>query len=164
MSGYKHILVAADLASDHERILPRAVELARGSGAKVTLLHVVDERDEGGEMRTPVAGLVTEPGSALPAATGAVPKESDVAHHKLERSAYAFLNDLTKGLGLPAVETEVIGSSSIWRAIVEVAKEKGADLIVVGSHRREGLDWIFGGTADRLVRRAPCDVLAVHDK
>ena len=64
---------------------------------------------------------------------------------------------------MPDVDTEVIGSTSIWRAIVEVAIEKGADLIVVGSHSREGLDWFFGSTTDRVVRRAPCDVLAVHD-
>ena len=163
MSGYKHILVAADLAADHGRLLPRAAEIAGKFGAKLTLLHVVDERDEGGDLRTPVAGVVTEPGSALSTQGGVTPEGPDVAHHKLERGAYAFLNDLARGLGLPAVDTEVIGSNSIWRAIVEVAVEKGADLIVVGSHRREGLDWIFGSTTDRLVRRAPCDLLAVRD-
>ena len=162
MSGYSHVLVAADLAADHERVLPRAAEIARAFGSKVTLLHVVDERDEGGELRTPVTGTLTEPGGAL-SKTSAAPREPDVVHRKLERSSYAFLNDLAQGLGVAAVDTEVIGSSSIWRAIVEVATEKGADLIVVGSHPREGLDWIFGSTTDRLVRRAPCDVLAVHD-
>ena len=163
MKGYNHILVAADLAADHEKILPRAAEIARAFGSKMTLLHVVDERDEGGELRTPVGGSITEPGSALPRASGKVPREPDVVHRRLERSGYAFLNDLARGLGLATVDTEVIGSSSIWRAIVEVANEKGADLIVVGSHSREGLDWIFGSTTDRVVRRAPCDVLAVHD-
>ena len=37
MKGYNHILVAADLAADHEKILPRAAEIARAFGSKLTL-------------------------------------------------------------------------------------------------------------------------------
>ncbi|MET1082010.1 MAG: universal stress protein [Burkholderiales bacterium] len=163
MSGYSHILVAANLAADHERILPRAAAIARAFGSKVTLLHVVDLMESGGEVPTPAADVMTEPGSALPKSATGLSANEDLVFRRLERGAYTFLEGLAQGLGLPGVETEVIESSSTWRAIVEVAIEKGADLIVVGSHPREGLNWIFGSTTDRVVRRALCDVLAVHD-
>jgi len=46
--------------------------------------------------------------------------------------------------------------------IVRVAKEKGADLIVLSSHGRTGLGRIlFGSTAEAVVRHASCPVLVV---
>lgn len=161
MSGYSHILVAADLAADHEKIMPRATDLARVFGAKLTLLHVVDEREAGGELQMPIEGGLTEPGSALPkgSASGAI----DYGGHRLERTAQAFLDDLARASGLPDVTTEVVASSAVARSIVRIAAERAVDLIVVGSRTREGLDWLFGSTTDAVVRRAPCDVLVVHD-
>lgn len=162
MQGYRHILIASDFAARQENVLERVEGLARAFGAKVTLLHVVDLPESGGELPTPAAGAITEPGSALPKPAAGLPSDVDPVYRHLERDAYTFLEGLARGLGLPGVETEVIESSSIWRAIVEVAVEKDADLIVVGSLKREGLGWIFGSTTDRVVRRAPCDVLAVR--
>ncbi|MEN6438698.1 MAG: universal stress protein [Syntrophobacter sp.] len=47
--------------------------------------------------------------------------------------------------------------------ILRVAQEKKLDLIVMGSHGLTGLAHVlFGSTADRVVRRAPCSVLAVR--
>jgi nucleotide-binding universal stress UspA family protein len=47
--------------------------------------------------------------------------------------------------------------------IVELAKEKEIDLIVMGSHGLTGVAHVlFGSTADRVVRKAPCSVLAVR--
>lgn len=47
--------------------------------------------------------------------------------------------------------------------ILRLAEEKNFDLIVMGSHGLTGLAHVlFGSTADRVVRRAPCSVLAVR--
>lgn len=47
--------------------------------------------------------------------------------------------------------------------ILRLAEEKAIDLIVMGSHGLTGLAHVlFGSTADRVVRRAPCSVLAVR--
>jgi universal stress protein A len=47
--------------------------------------------------------------------------------------------------------------------ILRTAKEKEVDLIVVGTHGRTGLDHVlFGSTAEKVVRRAPCPVLSVR--
>jgi nucleotide-binding universal stress UspA family protein len=51
------------------------------------------------------------------------------------------------------------------RAIVRLAKEIGADLIVVASHPPSRLERLFGGSmADRIARSAPCPVVVVRPK
>ncbi|HEY3131407.1 MAG TPA: universal stress protein [Acidobacteriota bacterium] len=51
------------------------------------------------------------------------------------------------------------------KVIADFAREKEADLIVVGTHGRKGLDRIFmGSTAENLLRHAPCQVLVVKQK
>jgi nucleotide-binding universal stress UspA family protein len=47
--------------------------------------------------------------------------------------------------------------------IIRTAKEKKADLIVIGTHGRTGIDhMLFGSTAEKVVRKAPCPVLTVR--
>ncbi len=47
--------------------------------------------------------------------------------------------------------------------IIRIAEENNVDLIVMGSHGLSGLAHVlFGSTADRVVRRAPCSVLTVR--
>ena len=49
--------------------------------------------------------------------------------------------------------------------IVRVAQERGADLIVMGTHGRTGLQHVLlGSVAEKVVRLAPCPVLTVRDK
>jgi nucleotide-binding universal stress UspA family protein len=50
-------------------------------------------------------------------------------------------------------------------AIIETAKEQNADLIVVGSHGRTGLDkLLMGSVAERVLVLASCAVLVVRGK
>ena len=47
--------------------------------------------------------------------------------------------------------------------IVAAAREEGADLVVIGTHGRGGVDrLLLGSVADRVIRLAPCPVLAVR--
>ena len=50
-----------------------------------------------------------------------------------------------------------------YEEILKFAAEKGISLIVIGTHGRKGLDRVlFGSTAERVVRNAPCPVLTVR--
>lgn len=164
MSAYTHILVAADLAVDHEKILPRAKDLARTFGAKLTLVHVVDEREAGGELQMPIDGEIVEPGSTLPKGSGPLPIGGiGYGGHRLEPAAQALLDRLAREAGLPDVTTEVVASTTIGRSIVEIARERAVDLIIVGGRARAWLLRVFGDTTDAVVHRAHCDVLVVHE-
>ena len=48
-------------------------------------------------------------------------------------------------------------------ALVKLAEEKGANLIVMGTHGRAGFDrLLFGSVAHEVVRAAPCPVMTVR--
>ena len=58
-----------------------------------------------------------------------------------------------------SVEVEILGGKPA-QAIIEVANNKGVDLIVVGSHGRTGLDkMLMGSVSDRVIGHAECAVL-----
>ncbi len=63
-----------------------------------------------------------------------------------------------------AISTEVsLTSGYAATEIIRIAQERKLDLIVMGAHGLTGLAHVlFGSTADRVVRRAPCSVLAVR--
>ena len=47
--------------------------------------------------------------------------------------------------------------------ILRVARDKKIDIIVIGTHGRTGIDrLLFGSTAEKVVRKAPCPVLSVR--
>jgi nucleotide-binding universal stress UspA family protein len=75
-------------------------------------------------------------------------------------SMEAFVADGFRGT--ENVETR-IASGVPYREILREARETGADLIVIGTHGRTGVEHvIFGSTAEKVVRMAPCPVLTIR--
>lgn len=55
-----------------------------------------------------------------------------------------------------------ISEGDPWRQIVSLAEDMPADLVVMGTHGRGGLEHLFlGSVAEKLIRRLPCPVLTV---
>ena len=66
----------------------------------------------------------------------------------------------------PLPELRVTASRAVFAfdAIMEVASEQKADLIVIGTHGRSGISkLLMGSTAEKLLRHAPCHVLTVKE-
>jgi universal stress protein A len=64
-------------------------------------------------------------------------------------------------LGLPDAHCQVeVGN--VKSDSVRIARERGADLIVLGSRERHGLSILVNFTEDTVLHAAPCDVLAVR--
>ena len=62
---------------------------------------------------------------------------------------------------LKAYDHQVIDQSA--EKIVEIAKELGVDMIVMGTHAREGLDRLFfGSVANEVVKSAKCPVMTIR--
>jgi nucleotide-binding universal stress UspA family protein len=63
--------------------------------------------------------------------------------------------------GTVGVATHVAHSTPV-RGLTELASTLGADLVVVGSHGRQGVvRWLLGSVAEGLVRQASCPVLVI---
>lgn len=71
--------------------------------------------------------------------------------------------NLSKIAGKSDLNTQVeIHVGDAHHVILEVAKEKKADLIIVGSHRPGLSDYLLGSTASRVVRHAQCPVFVLR--
>jgi nucleotide-binding universal stress UspA family protein len=72
--------------------------------------------------------------------------------------------ELARSLGLDAEPLAVADVHDVTRTIVEVAREREAATIVVGSRGLSGLRARFeGSTSKGVVKHAPCPVVVVHD-
>jgi nucleotide-binding universal stress UspA family protein len=79
-------------------------------------------------------------------------------------AAAATLETLLEKLRSAGVEGHLhLAPGNAVSVIDEVAREVGADLVVVGTRGRTGLPHVLlGSVAERVVRTAPCPVLTVH--
>lgn len=142
MDRYQRILLATDFAPESTAIAERAAELAQHYGAELALLHVVE-----------YIALEYPADIAIP--------ETFELEATLVARAREQLAALAQGLGLPETGQRVeVGATKT--EIIRVAREWGADLIVLGSHGRHGLALLLGSTANAVLHSAPCDVLAVR--
>jgi nucleotide-binding universal stress UspA family protein len=130
-----------DGSPESRRALSRAAELTRALEASLTVLSVAD------------------PLYRAQPYTGVADPEEEDAHRRLLEEATGQLGQL----GIPATPVERTGSPDVVEAIVAVARETEADLIVVG-HRHRGVlehPWL-GSVGGEVVVNAACDVLVVR--
>jgi nucleotide-binding universal stress UspA family protein len=137
----KTIVVGYDDTEPSGRALERALELAKAFGAKIVV--------------TSVAPVVAGGGGR---SMGALDPADTPAEHREE---LAKAKSTIEGAGLSA--DYVLGVGDAADAIVEVAEERGADLVVVGSRELGHLERVLSQSVSRAVaRQASCDVLIVH--
>jgi universal stress protein A len=136
---FKHILVPIDLSARNARALATALALARAEGARVTLLHVVQRIED------------------LSAT------EMQAFARRLERRAAKRLQEAARpfaAAGVPVDGAVLTGVPP--REIARFAAAKKADLIVINSHRVEGLarpGHGLGTTSYQVAMLCPCPIL-----
>jgi universal stress protein A len=144
LASLKRILVPTDFTDPSNEALETAIELARGAGATVDLVHVAVE-----------AAYPLPP----PIDVATLPLDMD---RVLDRSdqGLAAEEKRVRAAGLACETTTLIGRPDT--EIVNRARGTHADLIVMGTHGRSGLAHaLFGSNVDRVVQHAPCPVLIV---
>ncbi len=146
MKSVRRILVPIDFSKQSNQALAWAGDLAVRYDASITILHVYQTLElllpEGYVLpsASSVADLLRHAGSAL-----------DHAKHRLELSAPGIAVKTELRHGVPFVE------------IVRLAREGDFDLIVIGTHGRTGIQHaLLGSVAEKVVRKAPCPVLAAR--
>ncbi len=143
--SYSHMLVAIDFSEATDRIVRRALELAKTLDARITLLHVIDY--------LPPLGFADD---FSPSPAVLIDEQELIANGK--RS----LDEIVARLRLPTDLPRVVLIGSPKQEIVRAATDHGADLIVIGSHGIRGLSRLLGTTASGVLNDAVCDVLAVR--
>jgi len=115
--------------------------MARNQQAEIHILHIVEP-------------LSLTYGADLHLDTSALQED-------INEQAEVHLSDLAENLSIPKQHCH-LASGRPEKEIPDVAREIGADLIVLGSHGRWGLELLLGTTTDGVVSAADCDVLAVR--
>ncbi|MBY0493399.1 MAG: universal stress protein [Cyanobacteria bacterium] len=141
----KRILVATDFSEPSANALAYGRDLARAYNATLHVLHVTDNM---------MLRYAPEVGFAVPE-----------MQRDLDRAARCELDQLISADNIrdlrvvPALES----ATNAAAAIVAYAKAQLIDVIVVGTHGRGAMkQLLMGSVAERVVRTAPCPVLAVR--
>lgn len=146
---YKKILVGIDGSDISTSALREAIKLARELSARLLLVHVIDMFP----FTAAVSGLVGDAQlEEILFTTGrAIIGE---ARNEAQKAGLAVETALPQNL------TEPIGM-----IVVEEATHWGADLIVMGTHGRRGIQhFMLGSVAERVTRAATCPVLLVPSR
>lgn len=145
--GFKAILVATDFSECAGAAFRVAKKLARQFGARIVLLHVIQQRI----VARVAEHLKVKPDTLLPGFREEAQQHLD----KFLEQCCADDLDVTSmvSVGIP------------FQEIAVMARDLAADLIVIGGYGRSGRGPIeevfFGSTAEKVVRLLPCPVLCV---
>lgn len=144
---YKRILVPVDGSRTSTLGLQEAIRLAKSSGAKLRLIHVVDESVV---MQDSAYAFGTEDMLGILKKGG--------------QQALKHAQDLVKKHGVKVESTLIENfTGRVADIIVGDAKKWHADLIVMGTHGRRGFShMVLGSDAELVIRSTPAPVLLVR--
>jgi nucleotide-binding universal stress UspA family protein len=139
----KTLLVPTDFSDHSTRALDAAKEIARLSGGKIHLLHCYQLN----------VGGVSPYGVTIP----------DDFNQRIRDAAAAQLAEIEEAVTADGIAVEAhLTPRYPSEAIADLARELGADMIVMGTRGATGLQHILlGSVAERTLRIAPCPVLTV---
>ena len=150
MSAYRKILVAVDGSAASAKGLREALRLAKAEGARLFILHVVDEYPAFAALDGMMAGA---PGADL------VPALREGGKRVLAKAQAVAAKQNVKA---KAILREMLSGPAAY-PIVREAKKVGASLIVLGTHGRRGVRrLVLGSDAEQVVRTASVPVLLVR--
>jgi len=140
------ILVPIDFSDYSKSALRYSIEFSKCFGAELVLVYVVEPQVYPADF---TMGQVAVP-----------PIEADmtkIAQNELEQLAKTEIGDDVKS-------QTVIRTGSPFIEINNAASELDVDLIIIATHGHTGVEHLlFGSTAEKVVRKAPCPVLTLRE-
>jgi len=147
MARIARIMVPTDFSAPADGALDYARDLARQLGASIDLVHVLDDPFTSGAFVS--EGAMVIPGELRDTMENFAREQLEARH-----TAHAG--------ALPGSSTAILLGPQA-KSLVERAKEDKADLIVMGTHGRTGLEHLLlGSVAEKVVRTAACPVLTTR--
>jgi len=147
---FKRILVPIDGSATAERGLQTAIRMAKSGKGSLVVLHVVDEN------MLVVTGDVAG-GAYLDRMI------ADLRAYGRKLVARAAATAARQGVKVKAVLVENLGPRRVADVIVAQVRKAKADVIVLGTHGRRGVQrLVMGSDAEEIVRRTPVPVVLVR--
>ena len=144
---YRKILVTHDGSDLAELAVPHAATVAKGAGAPVVVVQVVDSVAQMMTRMTPMIEPMPVGEVSVDIAEEAAAGQRQAAQENLDRVMATLQAE-----GVSDVSTLIIEGPP-GDAILEAAREEDADLIVMATHGRSGLGRaVLGSVADHVVR------------
>ena len=142
-ADYRHLLVVSDLLPHCSAAARQAADLAADLGARITLLHVVEHFPTDRE-------------------NDAIAPENEDPLTFRQRTRARDLQAFAAANGLGSAEQRVeVTTGTAGERVPEVAREIGADLVVLGGPAPTLWHRLLGSRAEAIVNHAPCDCLLV---
>lgn len=137
------VLAAVESGEGYDRVVEAAAAYARGQrDSELHVLHVVEAAPRDPDVFDAVSDR------ALAMAKAILERASDAAREHFHGAV-----------------TEHLAFGTAWQEIVQVAGSVRADIVVVGTHDRTGLErWMLGSVAEKVAQRAPCAVLVARPR
>jgi len=143
---FDNVLLPTDFSACADHALTHAVDVADRFDAQLHILHVVNELD-------PDWYGITDAQKRAVKLRAQIREEAEDRLH-----AMAPNRDVETTISLQL-------SFDVADSISEYVTERAIDLVVMGTHGRQGLDrLLLGNVADKLVRHAPCPVMTVREE
>ena len=159
---FNKIIVALDLTENYTHLFDKALSLARATGAELNLVSVFTPRYDYG---TSFRYYPSSAGYAAALDDGywdTYQQEYTI----LKEAGFRTLSGLSNQAKAKGIQTEFFQmNGEPGTAICDLADTEKADLVIVGSHGRRGLEeFLMGSVSSYVVHRAPCSVMVVHHK
>ena len=148
------ILIGVDDSKYAENAAAYGFDIARKFNAAVGLVNIIEpviipQMTQGADSL--VGSSLTDPGA----------EEMEIMYIQ-KGHADDIVNNTIKKFAQELQVTHFAGYGSTAEGIINCAKEYGADLIVIGTHNRSGLDrLLMGSVAEHVIRHATVPVLVV---
>jgi len=141
-----NILIPTDFSACADHALTHALEAADRFDAHLHILHVVNELD-------PDWYGITD-----------AQERAVKLRDQIEEEARERLHDLAPDKDIETTVSLQL-SFDVAETIYEYVDERHIDLVVMGTHGRQGLDRLMlGNVANKIVRHAPCPVMTVREE
>ena len=152
----KKVLIALDYNPTAQKIAEKGYALAKSMNAQTTLLHVIsDAAYYSSDIYSPLMGF--DSFTDFKSIETASPEE-------LREAALDYLDKSKQHLNDNNIQT-VVKEGDFGERIIETAAEINADIIVMGTHSRRGLEKILvGSVAEKVLRRSTIPLFIIPAK